>query len=283
MNQQMLISRYSDWRVKDKKAYYRFLAEIGWQAIDMNEFANGGLFDKDEKEYMSMLEEWVGFVREAGMVVGQCHGPMVNPYLPQTEEAREHQIKQIEKCVAAAGKLGVPYVVLHPFIYSWDQNAPDEAVLTDYNARYLARACKASRDAAVCLENMPGPHGFLNTGDKMREFLMKAAIPELMVCLDTGHAASVCQKTSDFFSAVGDRIRVLHVHDSLPGHDAHLLPRQGRGDWEDFIRTLRASDYAGTLNTESNFCPYLRPEGLRLFQETEFVVYEELRRQIVQE
>ena len=103
----------------------------------------------------------------------------------------------------------------------------------------------------VCLENMPGIHGFVKTGADLKRFT--DAIPGLCVCYDTGHGFSLEEKASSFFAAVGDKIRVLHVHDTHRGLDRHLLPYTGIGDWADFTKTLKDYGYKGTMNSESSF------------------------------
>ena len=84
-----------------------------------------------------------------------------------------------------------------------------------------------------------------------------------MVCLDTGNLISQNGKATDFFAAVGDKVKTLHIHDSIPGQDLHLLAGEGRFDWEDFKLALKQYNYQGTINSESNFV-YKSPKDLQL-------------------
>ncbi len=110
---------------------------------------------------------------------------------------------------------------------------------------------------------MPGVGGVIKTGQDMAKMLSDVGDDNLMVCLDTGHLISQNEKATDFFAAVVDRIKTLHIHDSIPGQDLHLLAGCGRGDWEDFKLALRQYNYMGTINSESNFV-YNVPKEHRL-------------------
>ena len=85
----------------------------------------------------------------------------------------------------------------------------------------------------------------------------------LMVCLDMGHL--ICQegRASDFFAAVGNRVKTTHIHDSIKGQDLHLLVGTGQGDWQDFKDAIKQYNYTGNINSESVFV-YKTPDELTL-------------------
>lgn len=232
----------------------RAMVAAGWQAIDLNDTTKTELFHKSEEEYMAYLREAVANAREAGLVVGQCHAPMPRPMRLSDAEEREYLITAVERCVAAAGKLGIPYTVVHPFEYDFhSQSAEGYGPAFDLNVKYLRRILRAADGTVVCLENMPGKGVFLKGGLQMKLLLDAVGDERLMVCLDTGHLFSQGEKASAFFERVGDRVKVTHIHDTTPGEDHHLPVYAGRIDWNDFKETIKKYGYTGNLSCESSY------------------------------
>jgi len=244
----MILSRNTKNPCLSHGEYYGMLAAAGWQAVDLNETC----FPERLIENENYIHEVAAAARGAGLVIGQCHAPMSFALQNSTPEAVENRICEIERCIAIADELDIPYTIVHPFFYNWNTEDPDPAFTEDVNIRYLRRLCDAAKKTVICLENMPAC-GFITNGKEMKAMLEQVGCDKLMVCLDTGHLFFCGGKASEFFAEVGGRIRTLHLHDSAPGHDLHLLPYTGRGDWNDLKETLRSYDYSGTLNSESDF------------------------------
>ena len=111
----------------------------------------------------------------------------------------------------------------------------------------LARAA-ADRGATVTLENL----------DEPPEVIRRAldAVPELVFCLDLGHAH--LDKREDggraYLGALGDRLGLVHAHDNHGGHgkagDEHLAFGRGTIDLERDVRALRAVGYDGRTTLE---------------------------------
>lgn len=265
----MLLSRNSTSGKND----YQMLKKAGWQAIDINETCNGSKF-MDVEEGKRFLKGVIEDIESAGLIVGQCHAPMPNTYENLTEEQIENIIVSIVNCVEAASELKVPYTVVHTFIYSWGGD-PDPEKTYELNKKYLNRVVEKAENTVVCLENLPGCNGFIRTAEELKKMCDDVS-PKLCACIDTGHAFSNKLKISSFFEVLGDKIKTLHVHDSLNGMDRHALPYEGTGDWEDFKECLKKYNYKGTLNSESNFSNRLPKENMLKWQTFEREVYEML-------
>ena len=97
----------------------------------------------------------------------------------------------------------------------------------------------------------------------MAQMINDVGEKNLMVCFDTGHLFSQRELASHFFTQVGNRIRVTHIHDTIPNQDMHLLIGLGGVDWADFKQTIKDFGYCGNLNSESSFLRKL-PDSLRL-------------------
>ena len=245
------------------KEFCKMLSLAGYKAVDLNDTTNTDLFHKSEYEYMSFLENAIKNVFDAGLIIGQCHAPHTGTYWNSTSEDIEYRIVAIENCIKAANKLDIPYTVVHPLVYAF--NKPDNDFVKNWkmNVDILRRISPYAKGTVLCLENMPGVGGVIRSGEDMSKMLSDVGNNSLMVCFDTGHLISQEIKSSDFFAAVGDKIKVLHIHDSIKDQDLHLLAGTGNGDWDDFKNTLKQYDYQGNINSESVFV-YKTPKELQL-------------------
>ncbi len=280
----MLLSRNSDMRYKGSAEYFYLLKEVGYEAVDLNETARTDLWLKPEKKSMPYFERIVNHVQKAGLVIGQCHAPVFDKgWYGFSQEALEEREECILRCIRGAKKLGIPYTVVHPIIYAWQWDDPDRAKTFALNLRHLERLTEEAEkyDVDIALENLPGKRGFLTAPAQMQEILQQVRSARLFVCLDTGHAFSVGETISAFFALLEDKIKVLHVHDTFAGIDAHGLPYTGIGDWQDFVSALRTYGYSGTLNSESNVASKLPPQLRRQAEILECEVLKELRSRIL--
>lgn len=236
------------------KEYCEMMVDAGYTAVDMNDTSHKPeIFLKSEDEQFAFVKNAVDNIKNAGLVIGQCHAPHSISLWCSTPEEVEQRIVAIENCVKTANKFDIPYTVIHPFVFAFNKEDENPGKLWQFNIDTIRRICKCATNTTICLENMPGVGGVIKTGEDMAKMLSDVGDDNLMACLDTGHL--ICQngKATDFFAAVGDRVKTLHIHDSIPGQDLHLLAGTGRFDWEDFKLALKQYNYKGTINSESNF------------------------------
>jgi sugar phosphate isomerase/epimerase len=105
---------------------------------------------------------------------------------------------------------------------------------------WLADLTKAGTDrgVVVTVENLD------ETPEELRKVLN--AVPELQYCLDIGHAHLDRREDGGrtYLDALGDRLRLVHVHDNHGGHgkegDEHLSFGQGTIDLERDVHALKA-------------------------------------------
>ena len=80
----------------------------------------------------------------------------------------------------------------------------------------------------------------------------------LRICFDTGQAAFYSgEKIGEGVRALGDKIRVFHIHDTQRGQDLHIYPFLGVIDWADFAAALRDIHYEGVFSLETAPSPKL--------------------------
>lgn len=268
----MLLSRNSKtWTLE----YFQMLARAGWQAIDINETEDYSLFCQPLDVQLDFLKKEINNISQANLFVGQCHAPMIGSYAGVSDEELESRIACIENAVFAASQLKIPFIVVHPLVYSWSSTDPNSEKTWEKNIFYLTRICSRAENTIVCLENMPTEFGFIKTAKQQSQMLSDVG-NNLCACFDTGHAASNAQTASSFFNTVGDKIKVLHVHDSILSIDKHYLPYLGIFDWNDFKQALKNSNYKGTLNSESSFSSKLPKENSEYWEKVEVNVFKSL-------
>ena len=179
------------------------------------------------------------------------------------------------------------YIVVHGFKLAKQLGSEEaEWERTEQFLHFLAPMAK-ELGITICIENL-----YQNTGGHLVEGpccnVKKAAeridrINEkykaqvLGFCFDTGHANLVGIDFEGFLTALGDRLKVLHIHDNDGMKDLHQIPftftktRENRTstDWEGFVRGLRAIRFDGALSFEtapvlSSFPEAMKEDVLRL-------------------
>ena len=244
--------------------YCKMLYNAGYQAVDINDTSHKPeVFLKSEDEQLGFVKLAIKNITDTGLIVGQCHAPHTKSLWCTSPEESEQNIVTIENCVKIASKLKIPYTVVHPIVYAFNNSGDNPDKYWQINIDMLRRITKYAENTTVCLENMPGTCGIIRTGEDMARMLVDVGNENLMVCLDMGHL--ICQegKASQFFDAVGDRVKTTHIHDSIKGQDLHLLVGTGQGDWQDFNDAVKKYNYNGNINSESVFV-YKTPNELTL-------------------
>lgn len=257
----MLVSRTCHGMDAD---FCKLVVDAGYQAVDINDTShNSEVFLKSEDEQLNFVKNVVKNIGDAGLAIGQCHAPHTKSLWCTSPEEHEKNIVTIENCVKIASKLKIPYTIIHPIVYAFNNAGDNPDKIWQINIDMIRRVTKYAENTTVCLENMPGTAGVIRTGEDMARMLSDVGNDDLMVCLDTGHL--ICQQGSfaDFFAAVGDKVKTTHVHDSLKDQDLHLLAGTGQGNWQEFKDTIKQYNYQGNINSESVFV-YKVPNELRL-------------------
>lgn len=121
----------------------------------------------------------------------------------------------------------------------------------------------------ICIENLytniaghiiEGPCcNARKAAERIDRFNEKYHAEILGFCFDTGHANLVGIDMESFITALGNRLKVLHIHDNDGIADLHQIPftftktRENRvsTDWEGFVRGLRGIRFDKTLSFET--------------------------------
>ena len=246
-------SGYGRWG----NATYQKLKEHGYSASDFD-MANTDsvLYTLPRKEAETILLHEKNLAQEAGIEITQVHGPWRYPPQDSTEEDRAERMEKMKESIRMTAILGCKNWVIHPLMpFGMDDIGTEMAQKTwDINLpfmRELLETAKAS-NVTICLENMPMQKFSISAPAHILQFVRMINDPYFKICLDTGHVSVFSNlNLGDEVRALGNEIRVLHVHDNKFGSDLHLMPYFGIIDWREFALALKDIQFDGSFSLET--------------------------------
>ena len=254
-------------RVGERKAI-EILARAGFDAIDytFTPWMERGEMPWNKDGYQAYAKEVNAIAQDNGVFFNQAHAPFLfhTSYLPDWN--REILPLQI-RCMEACALLGIPHMVVHP-VHHLPYNRHGQAGQTNadtiwaLNQEYyrLLQPYAKQFGVKICLENMFGedarrgclvPDMFSNPHEYAQFFDGLENTDDFICCIDTGHAGIVGEDAGDTIRVMGNRVKALHINDNDFRSDGHLIPCQGKIDWEDVVQALAQVHYAGDFTFEA--------------------------------
>ncbi len=260
-------------RYGDKK--YIKLKEHGFSCIDFNMAnTNTEIYTSPASDELLLREKTLA--DDAGIEIHQSHGPWRSPPRDGTQAERAERMEKMKKSIRAASLLGCKNWVVHPLmpLGADDTVTGNEKGTWDINLRFMKELLITAKEygVTICLENMPMTKFSMAKPAAILNFVEEIGDDNFKICLDTGHAAlfddvSLC----DEVRRLGDKIKVLHIHDNKCGKDLHLMPYFGTIDWKAFARSLKDIGYDGVFSLETA-APGKLPDSL--FEKSSIMLYE---------
>ncbi len=87
-------------------------------------------------------------------------------------------------------------------------------------------------------------------------------IPNLYICMDTGHCNVFGDDCGEMIRLCGDKLKVFHIHDNNGLRDDHNLPYSGTIWWQSFKDAIREIGFNGCLSSEADVSREL-PEDIQ--------------------
>jgi sugar phosphate isomerase/epimerase len=228
--------------------------EIAAHAFDAVEiFANRPHFDYSNA---AAIREAADAARDARLSIHSVHAPIADalsggrwgtPYsiASSDDAARRHALQEVAGALRAAADLQARYLIVHLGVPDSQQPPP-----ADNRADAAARSLEALDEIAgplgvrLALEVMPnalsGPDALVRLLEEDLE------LSDAGLCLDFGHAFLM----GDLLEAVetcSGHVVTTHVHDNGGGRDEHLVPFEGRIDWDAALMGMRKIGYDGAF------------------------------------
>uniref|UniRef100_UPI0040563319 sugar phosphate isomerase/epimerase family protein n=1 Tax=Acetatifactor sp. TaxID=1872090 RepID=UPI0040563319 len=259
---------------------YRMMAEAGFDCIDFNFDAYLSINDiyagKINDVYDRPMDEmWADFkvhadlIEKYGLTVGQTHAPF--PSMMRGDDATSEKLMRITmNTMELSHRMGSRYIVVHPVTLAYECSKQEER---DFNMEMYKKLIPAAKKfkQMICLENMfleinyhlmEGVCSDFTEVSAMIDELNEYAGEELFgFCFDVGHANVLGKNMYQSLVTLGDRLKILHIHDNDGISDLHSMPYtfmrswSGSGtDWDGFLKGLKAIHYEGVLSFESGRC-----------------------------
>ena len=260
---------------------FKVLARAGFSCADfsLNGYLVNTMLYKNQVNVffdrsVSELEEYFKAHKEgaavSGIEVNQMHMPYPI-YIPTiSREINDYLCEQVmPKSMAVCDYFGCPNIVVHGLKmrrYLGTEEA--EWMQTEAMLDKIAPMAK-EMGITICVENLyesiaghivEGPCcDARKAAERIDRFNEKYHAPVLGFCFDTGHANLVGIDFEDFIVKLGERLKVLHVHDNDGISDLHQIPftftktreNNPSTDWEGFLSGLRRIGYKGVISFET--------------------------------
>ena len=164
-----------------------------------------------------------------------------------------------KRAILATHYLGGENIVVHPVMpYGWEKEADPEWTI-GLNRDFFKTLCEYAMQFNInlCMENMPCKVHSLSRIPAIYEFVKELNLPNLYICIDTGHCAVCGDDPGEMVKLCGDKLKTLHVHDNDGKMDLHSLPYTGVINWASFRDALQEIKYDGVLSLETSIRYYV--------------------------
>ncbi len=237
---------------------------------DLYEGSLNRFYNNSEEELSKFFTPHKEAARAEGIRINQMHMPYPN-YVPGgKKELNEYLLKVVApKSLKLCAYFNCKYIVIHGFKLA--RYLGCEQAEWDKTLEFLEYLAPLAKELGItmCLENlytavgnhlMEGPccnaKKAVERIDRMNE---KYHAEVLGFCFDTGHANLVGIDFEDFITTLGDRLKVLHIHDNDGIGDLHQIPytftrtRENKPatDWDGFIKGLKKIKFDKVLSFET--------------------------------
>ena len=275
----------------------KLLKLLGFDCVDFSlhsylkntDLYNGILnnfFDKSINELESYFTPLKTAANVTGITIHQMHMPY--PILnPKGEQSINEYLANIvaPKSLQLCAFLNCKYIVIHGL--KLIRYVGSEEAEWQYTQRFLETLAPQAKELGItmCIENLYtsiGGHLIETTccdarkaAERIDRFNDKFKAEVLGFCFDTGHANIIGLDFEKFITTLGNRLKVLHIHDNDGIRDLHQIPfafsrareNASSTDWEGFIKGLCNIQFKGVLNFETapvlnSFPPELKKDVL---------------------
>lgn len=253
------------------------IKEAGFTHINWNPDSGSSYWLADaEIEFTSKI------VADAGLKVHSVHGSngrnpiteighknpgpfameMRKDFLSPHEWQRRSGVELLRNRIDLAAAFQSPNVVLH--IDITDNVFRSEATereffdplfqsLDEIRPYCVEKGVQIAAETLLCAN----AQNFLNLYDRLFARYGKEFIG---VCFDCGHWELIEPGKLTVLDRFGDRLIATHIHDNFGAMDDHLLPFDGRLNWQTIISAIAATPYQTPLNFETPMDRYGIPE-----------------------
>ncbi len=231
------------------------LAEIaahGFEAVEV--FATRSHFDYHDTAAIAELSAWL---QETGLALHGIHAPVTDRLSPGDQwggaisnavsdnAKRQAAIREADAALDVARRIPADVFVVHLGTPAAKGGENNRAAAF----RSVEEICRLAEPIGirVALEVIPNP---LSDAAALVELLeQELDAPRTGICLDFGHAF-LMGDVADTIEMVAEHLITTHVHDNNGKKDDHLVPFEGRINWDIALMTMQKVGYDGTYLME---------------------------------
>lgn len=228
------------------------IAAHGFEAVEV--FATRSHFDYHDAAAIAELGDWL---KDTGLALHGIHAPIVESMSGGDKwgatisnavgdnARRQAAVREADLALNVARQLGGEVMVVHlgtPTVQGGENNRTAAF-------RSIEDICRLAEPAGVkvALELIPNPLSDPNSLVTMLERDLDS--PRTGICLDFGHAF-LMGDVADAIETVAEHLITTHVHDNRGKNDEHLVPFEGRINWDMALMTMQKVGYDGTYLME---------------------------------
>ena len=249
------------------RAALQKISELGYTAVDYTLYAypaNCPLYTMHDTQY----REYFLFLKEYGNALGisfdQTHAHIPTPFT-STAQGEKEQFQIILKDIQATAYLECPYIVIHPAIPRKCIRGKGAKEAQKINAALFKQMKPVLQEYGVKLavENMfnADENGVIcstvcSSAEEMLAYINILGTNLAVACLDIGHANLIHESENPtidpcrMIDILGDKLKLIHMHDNDGHKDFHNPPGQGNLPWHAIMTKLASSGYRGNLSFE---------------------------------
>jgi sugar phosphate isomerase/epimerase len=234
------------------RAHLEQIAAHGFEAVEV--FATRSHFDYHDA---AAIAELAGWLKETGLALHGIHAPITDRMAPgdkwgeilsngvSDNARRQAAVQEAAAALAIAKAIPASVFVLHlgtPTV----QGGENSRAAAFRSAEEVCRLAETI-GIRVALEVIPNPLSDAQSLVTMIERDLEA--PNAGICLDFGHAF-LMGDVADAIETVAEHLFTTHVHDNGGRKDDHLVPFEGRINWDVALMTMQKVGYDGTYLME---------------------------------
>ena len=249
-NVKALSINYNTWMDGQTIEMYK---KAGFDGVDLG-FPVDFFEDKKWEDKVHKIKEDLD---NEGMECSQIHMPFYGIFESSEtyREEKEHEIMSSFKCMNI---LGAKWGAFHPMSSTNFEYDPKRAMVDNKEKlkRYLEEASKYN--VGIAVENLPifpdcPQYNFFTSNYEDHCELVDSFNSELIgVCWDFGHANLMPYDKAKVLDIMGDRVKIVHMHNNTEMCDMHIAPCLGTIKWEELVPILVKHNFTGAFALEIN-------------------------------
>ncbi len=191
-------------------------------------------------------EKHVKLSANYGLKIEHAHLPYAGSDALWREFLSGHELFEIHKReIINASRCGLDTLIIHPYENVKILQTGNYGIFLNYMHK-LAEIAFYSK-IQLAFENL---EEYELLDKLMQEFSDNSAIG---FCFDSGHAHIANPGNYSLLEKYPEKLFALHLHDNDGVRDQHLLPGKGTIDWQNFICSLQATNFTGSLMLEAGY------------------------------